>query len=162
MIRSLPPYRIGDHCKELQGYRGAVWRFRNNFDAKIILSFNTGIYCDFYDKVGNNWISIYGCEIIVRAGYAWNGCSPKKFILGRWIGTPDTQTNIIASLFHDALVQFINVPEFTLSKEQVDLIFYHIMEKRGFLLACQYYCAVVRFGKYEKTDGEYAKEVRPA
>lgn len=162
MIRSLPPYKIGKQCIKLPNLHGSSWRYENAKDIEIILSFDTGIFADFYDKNGTNWLSIYGPKIIVKAKYQWNGCSPKKCIFGVWVGTPDNNNNIIASLFHDALVQFFKVPEMTLTKEQVDLIFYHIMDKREFIFACQYYYAVVKFGKYETSHQEYATIPRPA
>lgn len=63
----------------------------------------------------NEWISINRGLVRIRAGYAWDGCSPALRIPGTriWLGTPDgplcangRPVSWEASLFHDALCQF--------------------------------------------------------
>jgi hypothetical protein len=54
-------------------------------------------------EIRNGWLAY-------RAGYAWNGCSPKRYIgwppFGFWAGTPDFESTHLASLGHDILFQF--------------------------------------------------------
>lgn len=60
----------------------------------------------------NDWITIRTCNIVIKAGYAWDGCSPCISILGLlYVGTPDGAEHLgapatyHASLVHDALCQ---------------------------------------------------------
>lgn len=64
-------------------------------------------------SVDQEWMSIQDGKITVKKGYAWNGCSPNKIILGLWkVGTPNGAMRhgkawtYYASLVHDALTQY--------------------------------------------------------
>jgi hypothetical protein len=86
-------------------------------------------------------------------GYAWDGCSPKKSLLGLVIvGTPDGHIDITnekplthdASLIHDAFYQYLeHVP---VTKKEIDRQFYEVLRKKNFPLARLYYVAVRIFG----------------
>lgn len=63
----------------------------------------------------NEWVTINDGWMVVRAGYAWDGCSPAWRLPGTvvWLGVPDGPLGLDgrpvswrASLFHDALCQF--------------------------------------------------------
>ena len=91
--------------------------------------------------------------IIVKKGYAWDGCSPKLSILDLfWIGTPDgalkegKPITYYASLIHDALGQFSDCLEMPFNRQQRDLIFQEMLEQKDFRLSWLYYRAVVFFG----------------
>lgn len=86
-----------------------------------------------------------------KAGYAWDGCSPKfSFLNLAILGTPDGHVDYRtgkpytykASLFHDALYQYLDtVP---VPKAEVDRLFYQMLG--DFTLAKVYYLAVRLFG----------------
>lgn len=91
--------------------------------------------------------------IIVKKGYAWDGCSPKFSILDLfWVGTPDgalkeeKPITYYASLVHDALGQFGDYIEMPFNRQQRDLIFKEMLEQNNFKLSWLYYQAVVFFG----------------
>ena len=58
----------------------------------------------FCDSSGRVWATIEEGILYISQGYAWNGCSPKRKVLGIWIGTPDTASNVHASLLVKRLV----------------------------------------------------------
>ena len=107
----------------------------------------------FCDGSGRVWATIEEGILYISQGYAWNGCSPKRKVLGVWIGTPDTASNVHASLVHDVLFQFSATKHFKLTFCQVNSIFRSLMRKDRFPLSDQYYRAVMRFGRdYWKKD----------
>lgn len=96
---------------------------------------------------------------IVRAGitdgrlwwnpdYAWNGCSPKRYVgwfpFGKWIGTPDFDKTLKPSLGHDIIFQFAKLLDITF--QEANRLFYLWMQDENFALAEQYYDAVEMFG----------------
>jgi len=100
----------------------------------------------FCDGSGRIWATIEEGILYVSKDYAWNGCSPKRKVLGIWLGTPDHATNIHASLVHDVLFQFSATKHFKLSFEQVNSLFRSLMRKDRFPLSEMYYRAVMCFG----------------
>lgn len=63
----------------------------------------------------NEWVTLHDGWMVVRPGYAWDGCSPSFNLAGTalWLGVPDgplgpdgRPVGWRASLFHDALCQF--------------------------------------------------------
>lgn len=101
----------------------------------------------FCDGSGRVWATIEEGILYISQGYAWNGCSPKRKVLGVWIGTPDTASNVHASLVHDVLFQFSATKHLRFTRWEVNNIFRSIMRKDRFPLSEQYYRAVMRFGK---------------
>jgi hypothetical protein len=107
----------------------------------------------FCDSSGRVWATIEEGILYISQGYAWNGCSPKRKVLGVWIGTPDTASNVHASLVHDVLFQFSATKHFRFTFCQVNSIFRSIMRKDRFPLSEPYYQAVMSFGEdYWKKD----------
>ena len=99
----------------------------------------------------NAWCSIDNGTIVIYEGYAWDGCSPKKDVLGLFtIGTPDGRLQegkpitYYASLVHDALCQFRQ--DIDISKAQTVEIFRDMLNEAGFGLANIYAYAVDKRG----------------
>jgi hypothetical protein len=158
IVELIPQFILGKEYIELPNKHFSTYRFRyNQNETKVVLKKHTGLFANFRDAKRNRWLRIEDNTLIVYNQYAWNGCSPKRCVLGIWVGTPDTKTNILASGIHDALVQFINTIHFPFTKEEIDLIFYEIMVLSGFLLANQYYWAVKKYGIYNNKNGGYSE-----
>lgn len=158
MIGSIPVFDLATHYEERND--SYTYRFTAISDTSIYTNFDTGICASFKDAKGKEWLRIEGHKITVRKGYSWNGCSPKRKIFGRWVGTPDTPDNVLASLFHDALVQFYMTQHMLLNKEQIDLLFYHILVASGFKYPCQWHWAVKNFGRYAASkNGEHSEQI---
>ena len=67
------------------------------------------------DAVEFDYVIVADHKLTIKAGYVWNGCSPKLSVGGLFfIGTPDGHTDYrtgkphtyYASLVHDALYQY--------------------------------------------------------
>lgn len=161
----LPEFAEGIHYSEMRGNdprSSGVYRF-------ILLqpiSINLEQLClnkktiSFRDKKGKEWACIIGDRLLIHSRYAWNGASPKKWLFGRWIGTPDFEETRLATLIHDVFFQFLRTENFPLSIESCNRIFLDIMKARKFKLANTYFGAVIDFGerfagKYPP-DGEYS------
>lgn len=117
----------------------------------------------FRDGRGTEWAVIDRETLIVKEGYAWNGCTPKWWVgkpINRWFGTPDFPKVIIPSGFHDACYQFINTQHFPLIRRECDMLFHSLMDQRDFYLADFYYAAVREFGEgcatEEPRDGAHS------
>jgi hypothetical protein len=89
-------------------------------------------------------------KLFIYPGYAWNGCSPKRYIgwppIGAWVGTPDFPETRMASLGHDVLFQFSALLRYSMNvvNDQFGLW----MDDAGLSeeLRDIYYGAVHRFG----------------
>lgn len=100
------------------------------------------------------WLTIHADgTIIIPAGYAWDGCTPKWSVFDLCtIGTPDGIVNVRtgmrrtgrASLVHDALYQYLAWHE--ISRAEADRLFLDLMRRDGFALARLYWLAVRAFG----------------
>lgn len=97
------------------------------------------------------WASIHNGELTINAGYAWNGCSPKKkFFDLIYFGTPDGVIDIntgkqkayYASLVHDCLYQYQFI-----ERKYADQLFYELLKEVEFAPAKIYYLAVKWFGR---------------
>ena len=100
----------------------------------------------FRDLDSRVWAYIDNNVLYIAKGYEWNGCSPKRKVLGIWIGTPDEERNVHASLVHDVLFQFSGTWHFKMSFDQVNCFFRSLMRKDGYPLSTLYYQAVMKFG----------------
>lgn len=112
--------------------------------------------CNFYSSDGILRAWIRKGVLYCSENYAWNGCSPKRYIgtddFGIWIGTPDFEKTLLASLMHDILFQFAEVGKYDM--HDCNYQFLTLMEKENFRLAQHYYEAVEMFGeKYYGHDG---------
>jgi hypothetical protein len=76
-----------------------------------------------------------------------------------WVGTPDFECTIFASLCHDVHYQFARTEHFPLHKSGVDMMFYHTIEMSGDKnIAALYFDAVRRFGRWSDRpeNGEFS------
>ena len=120
------------------------------FVTKRIISTPLQVYhrnAAFCDGSGRVWATIEEGILHISQGYAWNGCSPKRKVLGVWLGTPDTVSNVHASLVHDVLFQFSATKHYWLNFQQVNWLFRSLMRKDRFPLSEVYYQAVMSCGK---------------
>jgi hypothetical protein len=99
----------------------------------------------------NDWVEIRGGDIRIKAGYAWDGCSPCISILGLWyFGTPDGAMHLgrpatyHASLVHAALCQWR--AENGVSKAATVAVFRELLLKVKFPLAGLYAAGVHLLG----------------
>lgn len=118
--------------------------------------------CDFLDARGKLWAQIRSGWMHIMEGYAWNGCSPKRYVgyppFGKWIGTPDFEKVRLPSLFHDVLYQFAEVGKYTF--DEANIQFLRMMDAENFALDEIYYDAVQRFGrKFYGHDNEGVKAI---
>jgi hypothetical protein len=126
------------------------WRFLVTQAIKRKLIGTSHRDCQLFVK-GKLIAEILSNHLYIYAGYAWNGCSPKRYIgwppFGMWVGTPDFEATIIASLVHDVLYQFAALLEFTF--DEANMIFFNIMTVDGLdeSLTDIYHGAVKKFGK---------------
>ena len=107
------------------------------------------IFVGKWGKIENGTLTIY-------KNYAWDGCSPKCKIFGKYIiGTPDgwfkgfryiKNWTRKASLVHDFLYQFSDYI-FGLTRQIADYIFFMMLVELKFSLKYTYYTAVRIFGK---------------
>lgn len=92
------------------------------------------------------WLCVTSDTITIAAGYAWNGNSWKKGsrVFGKdvWLGTPDFEQTIAASLVHDAIYQFSDLLDIPFTREQSDLFYRDICRQNDFVLAPVYYGAL--------------------
>ena len=98
----------------------------------------------------NVWVSISFGHVKIKAGYSWDGCSPKyEFkLFGKTfvIGVPDGKKDQLkdASLVHDVICQFRD--EIYISKEESLAIFDRGLKAAKWKLRKLYVWAVDKFG----------------
>lgn len=121
------------------------WKWKLNEDYAFEDEYFEGIEADL------EWASIHNGELTIKAGYAWNGCSPKKkffdlFYFGTSDGVIDVETGhqkaYYASLVHDCLYQYQLI-----ERKHADRIFYKLLHEAEFAPAKLYYLAVKWFGR---------------
>ena len=109
----------------------------------------------FLDRKGVRRLELRkGGEIRVLKGYAWDGCTPKFWLLDLVFGIPNGVVSsstkkpktYYASLIHDALYQFLS-DGLPLSRGDADRCFLSLMTETDFLLRRPYYWAVRLFGE---------------
>ena len=123
-----------------------------------------------------------GGELIILAGYSWDGNSPKINILDLfWLGTPDGIRDVktdkpmtyYASLVHDVLGQFKNDPKmpslfrsnpvdfwFAPGKLGRDILYLNMLQSKKFVLSWVYFLAVSLLGPLSNVYVMLAKGVR--
>lgn len=112
--------------------------------------FHLPFTCNEYE---NSFIKIEATgKVTVKAGYSWNGCTPKINILDVWlIGTPEGNMDhstgkpntYYASCLHDSLYQF-GISGAGITRKQADVAFkVYLGEHKA---AGLYYGAVRAFG----------------
>ena len=126
------------------------WKWKLNDDYVFENKYFDGLDIDY------EWASVHDGKLTIYAGYAWNGCSPKKSYWSLFvIGTPDGTIEIntgkqkayYASLVHDCLYQYKII-----NRKHADKIFLELLRKSEFLPAKLYYLAVRLFGKEFKPN----------
>ena len=118
-FRELSP-KEGKCRYRFQTIQHVRFRMEGLVDEREVISFR--------DATGDQWMQIDRFGILISEGYAWNGSSPKRWvpILG-WVGTPDFECTIPASLVHDALYQFHACQHMPMHRSEVDALFYDVM-----------------------------------
>ena len=110
-----------------------------------------------YDEKGNLWLIVHeDGSFTVKAGYAWNGCTPKLGFFDILIGTPDGVVTkktgkpkaYYATMIHDSLYQFLpDMPkDIPLTRKLADEYFLEILKRDEFILRGIYWLAVRIFG----------------
>ena len=99
----------------------------------------------------NDWVTVQDGQVTITTGYSWDGCSPKRYVLGLvTLGTPDGALRFgkpwtwEASLVHDVLCQFRK--DIPLSKQQVTKIFNDQLAESKWPLRRLYVWAVDKLG----------------
>lgn len=95
----------------------------------------------FYDTKGEIWAMIKYNKFIIFDRYAWDGCTPKKW-WGIWWGSPDFKDTALASLIHDAMLQFSGTDHFPFNRLEIDNYFKYILEHYEFMFSSIYYAGV--------------------
>ncbi len=123
--------------------RAGRWRYILTADLAVRHPWPVPETISFRDAAGIEWMRIAGHQRIIRAGYAWDGCTPKRHlpIIG-WLGTPDPPSTRLASCLHDAAYQFSGTRHFPTSREMEDWFFLRLLQARRFSFAATYYTAV--------------------
>lgn len=125
----------------------AAWRYCLDSPFRVRSAHLEGV------EFVNEWVEIEGGAMTIRAGYAWDGCSPAWTYLGWWVGVwdgplcPDGRpAAYFASLVHDALCQF--APQIPIKRDATVALFGDMLRERKFPgpLTWLYLEAVRRFG----------------
>ncbi len=147
MLMIPPPYKRNVHFREQSPREGKrLWRYVTIATNRIKTGFDTpdAIFRTM-DGVERARV-VDGCFTLWE-GYAYNGCSPKRHLpIVGWVGTPDFDSNLQASLWHDLFYQLSGTVHFTATRQEVDLLFRDVMRANRFPLAGAYYGAVRDFG----------------
>ena len=108
----------------------------------------------FRDRTGSERLVIYpDGRALIRAHYAWDGCTPKFAVFDIAFGTPDGVPNertrkpktYYASLVHDVLYQFIDV-HLPIARRDADEAFFDLLVRDSFAPRYVYWSAVRLFG----------------
>jgi hypothetical protein len=150
-LTHLPIFTRGQEFRGLSPKEGKrIYRFktirRNRLAMRGLVK--PGVIISFHDAKGIEWGRIDQFGILISENYAWNGCSPKRWIpIFGWIGTPDFECTLLASLFHDLLYQMSECKHMIFTRGQTDDLFKTIIELHDeFDIAAIYHGAVHRFG----------------
>jgi len=148
---NLPEFTEGTHYRQL---RGGQYRFELLVDVTLTIPQLAGhrATISFLDHHRREWVRIERDRYTIRAGYRWNGASPKKWVgigtVGVWVGTLDWEATRLASGWHDTAFQFFRVADFPLEFAEVNEIFRDILRAAGFRRAETWHGAVRDFGKH--------------
>ena len=149
MTNTNKPLVLGIDYRELSPEEGKFrWRFVTLRDVEVRMPWRKVPAMSFEDRSGVERMCFEtGGWRIMRAGYAWNGCSPKRYVRGvGWVGTPDTLRNRRGSLFHDGGYQASGDTLYPLTREQEDYLFLLNLREDRFLMSYAWYGAVRDFG----------------
>ena len=150
MIVAIPTLLLEENYREL---RGGKRRFVLIQQVRYKLDHDTGMRVVFRDGSGKIWMTIDREWIIIEEGYAWNGASPKWWVICRWVGTPDPHASRPGTLLHDILRQFDHT-EHSYSSQKIDTAFWDAMHLSKFCLKDEYHGAVLALGGlYKRATG---------
>ncbi len=130
------------------------WLYRNDGDYVWQSGMTVSEDLFFTDVDGTVRLTVErGGRLTVTQGYAWNGCSPKFFVLDLLVGTPDGAVfkptgkpkTYFASMVHDALYQFLDTGS-PIKRADADKCFFRLLEESQFVLRHAYWLAVRVFG----------------
>jgi hypothetical protein len=158
----LPSFEEGRHFRQLHPTRegGKRWRFVTSCGIRLSVHGITEHTIRYHDASGKVWARHDRFGLYVEEGYAWNGCSPKRWVWPfGWMGTPDLKCTILASLCHDVGYQFARTEHFPLNRSDVDAIFYETIAMAGEPdIASIYHGAVRKFGSWadKPRNGEFS------
>lgn len=161
-LAPLPAFKEGWEYRQLHPTKegGRRWRYVTTKGIRLRVDGITDYTIRYHDATGKVWARHDKFGLYVEEGYAWNGCSPKRWVWPfGWVGTPDFQCTILASLCHDIGYQFSRTEHFPLSKAQVDALFYHTIDMLGeHEIAGIYHGAVQKFGRWDDRprNGEFS------
>lgn len=146
---NLPEFVLGSQYREL---RGGNYRFELLTDISVVVPYLVKIdhtpCVSFRDNRKKEWARLTGAALTIRAGYRWNGSSPKWWVpLIGWVGTPDPIPTRLASLVHDVCFQFLRTADWPIPYEECNSLFHQIMVALNFKRANTYHGAVKDFGK---------------
>lgn len=100
-------------------------------------------------QFSNEWLTIDDGYATVKAGYSWNGATPKFKLYGKVLSTPDGKEDQLkkATLWHDVLYQFSKqLQNLGVLRKDVDLLFLRDLVDKAWNYAILYYRIVRLFG----------------
>jgi hypothetical protein len=98
-------------------------KYKKIASYKYKLVENASIYFPTGINIDHEYIKSGGGRLIIQAGYAWNGSDNPAI---------DTKNSMMASLFHDALCQLINLEIIDGSyRKRADRIYYDMCLESG-------------------------------
>lgn len=155
---SIPPFILDENYSKLtpkQGHKRYRYVTKKDFEMKFkepIIPKNSTIH--FMDNQDRIWAKIKHDTLIISKDYAWDGCTPKKWSLGIWWGTPDFKETILPSLVHDILCQFQDTEHFPFYRDYKHRLFKYMLEQQNFKLSELYFWGV-EFGETYLSDKNY-------
>jgi hypothetical protein len=158
----LPQFIEGRQFRQLHPTRegGKRWRYKTLRGIRLPVKGITEHTIVYHDATGKAWARHDRFGLYVEEGYAWNGCSPKRWVWPfGWMGTPDFKCTHLASLTHDVQYQFSRTDHFPLNRSEVDAMFRNTIELAGCDdIARIYYEAVRKFGSWsdKPKNGEFS------
>ena len=145
IIELFPEFEKNIHYKEYSPLEGGYkYRFVTIHDIEFRFLHRIiprGQKILFKDAKGKIWMTIFSNKVIISKGYAWDGCTPKKW-WGIWWGVPDFKKTALASLLHDALIQFQHTKHSQFNRYEIDNYFKFILKDNEFVLSELYYIGV--------------------
>lgn len=123
-----------------------IWRMKSLLDIEYTFDEDVippGQVRRFYHR-GVLRMQITSRKLVIFAGYAWNGNSPKRGFrfLWRdwWFGTPDfIPETVKSSQFHDDVYQFSSLPELPFTCKQADKFYEQLAHAHGLKLDDTYH-----------------------
>ena len=100
-------------------------------------------------EYNSKFLIIKNKKATVKAGYSWNGCSPKFKIFGKTFGTPDGKNDECkyATKWHDAFYQYsYDIVLMGIQRKYVDLLFKQDLELYNWKHTNFYYKVVKKLG----------------